>query len=123
MYSDNQYLAEMANILGKEDEAKDLRAKAKHLANYIKTCMFDESTGFFYDIRIEDKPLANGCAGKPIAERGMGPEGWSPLFNGAATQVHADSVVKVMKDNNEFNTYVPLGTAALSNPAFGPDIY
>ncbi|OPH55261.1 alpha-glucosidase [Vibrio campbellii] len=123
MYSDNQYLAEMADMLDKEDEAKDFRAKAKHLANYINTCMFDESTGFFYDIRIEDKPLANGCAGKPIVERGMGPEGWSPLFNGAATQAHADSVVKVMKDSNEFNTYVPLGTAALSNPAFGPDIY
>ncbi|WP_061008908.1 alpha-glucosidase [Vibrio sp. CUB2] len=123
MYSDNQYLAEMADMLDKEDEAQDFRAKAKHLANYINTCMFDESTGFFYDIRIEDKPLANGCAGKPIVERGMGPEGWSPLFNGAATQAHADSVVKVMKDSNEFNTYVPLGTAALSNPAFGPDIY
>jgi len=123
MYSDNQYLAQMAEMLGKKDEAKAFQAKADHLANYINTCMFDESTGFFYDIRIEDKPLANGCAGKPIVERGMGPEGWSPLFNGAATQAHADSVVKVMKDTKQFNTHVPLGTAALSNPAFGPDIY
>ncbi|KLN62741.1 alpha-glucosidase [Vibrio sp. VPAP30] len=123
MFSDNQYLAEMADMLGKEAEAKAFRAKAKHLADYINTCMFDESTGFFYDIRIENQPLANGCAGKPIVERGMGPEGWSPLFNGAATQEHADAVVKVMKDTKEFNTYVPLGTAALTNPAFGPDIY
>ncbi|MEZ8100133.1 alpha-glucosidase [Vibrio bivalvicida] len=123
MFSDNQYLAEMADMLGKEAEAKAFRAKAKHLADYINTCMFDESTGFFYDIRIENQPLANGCAGKPIVERGMGPEGWSPLFNGATTQEHADAVVKVMKDTNEFNTYVPLGTAALTNPAFGPDIY
>ncbi|MUK62049.1 alpha-glucosidase [Aliivibrio fischeri] len=123
MYSDNQYLAEMADILGKKSEAKDFREKADKLANYINTCMFDESTGFFYDIRIEDKPLANGCAGKPIVERGKGPEGWSPLFNKAATQSHADAVVKVMKDPKEFNTYVPLGTAALTSPAFGPDIY
>ncbi|AIW13195.1 alpha-glucosidase [Vibrio tubiashii] len=123
MFSDNQYLADMADILDKAEEAKQFRAKADHLANYINTCMFDESTGYFYDIRIENRPLANGCAGKPIVERGKGPEGWSPLFNGAATQVHADAVVKVMKDNNEFNTYVPLGTAALTNPAFGPDIY
>ncbi|OCH26730.1 alpha-glucosidase [Aliivibrio fischeri] len=123
MYSDNQYLAEMADILGKTSEAKDFREKADKLANYINTCMFDESTGFFYDIRIEDKPLANGCAGKPIVERGKGPEGWSPLFNKAATQSHADAVVKVMKDPKEFNTYVPLGTAALTSPAFGPDIY
>ena len=123
MFSDNQYLAQMADILGKDTDAKEFREKADKLATYINTCMFDEGTGFFYDIRIEDKPLANGCAGKPIVERGKGPEGWSPLFNKAATQANADAVVKVMKDTSEFNTYIPLGTAALSSPAFGPDIY
>lgn len=123
MFSDNQYLAQMADILGKDTDAKEFREKADKLASYINTCMFDEGTGFFYDIRIEDKPLANGCAGKPIVERGKGPEGWSPLFNKAATQANADAVVKVMKDTSEFNTYIPLGTAALSSPAFGPDIY
>ncbi|AYN26292.1 alpha-glucosidase [Buttiauxella sp. 3AFRM03] len=123
MYSDSSYLAEMADILGKQDDAQKFRGHAKKLADYINTCMFDDVTGFYYDIRIEDKPLANGCAGKPIVARGKGPEGWSPLFNGAATQPHADAVVKVMKDPKEFNTYVPLGTAALTNPAFGPDIY
>lgn len=66
--------------------------------------MFDPTTQFYYDVRIEDKPLANGCAGKPIVERGKGPEGWSPLFNGAATQANADAVVKVMLDPKEFNT-------------------
>ncbi|MDW5499592.1 alpha-glucosidase [Pseudomonas lundensis] len=123
MYSDNKYLAKMADILGHGADAAAFRSKADKLADYINTCMFDPSSGFFYDIRIEDKPLANGCAGKPIVERGKGPEGWSPLFNGAASQQHADAVVKVMKDPREFNTYVPLGTAALTNPAFGADIY
>ncbi|MGQ3664704.1 alpha-glucosidase [Citrobacter braakii] len=123
MYSDNHYLAEMATILGKADDAKRYQALAKKLADYINTCMFDPVTHFYYDIRIEDKPLANGCAGQPIVERGKGPEGWSPLFNGAATQPHADAVVKVMLDPKEFNTFVPLGTAALTNPAFGADIY
>ncbi|RAY96382.1 alpha-glucosidase [Enterobacter cloacae] len=123
MYSDNHYLAQMASLLGKEQEASRYRQLADKLATYINTCMFDTNSGFYYDIRIEDKPLANGCAGKPIVERGKGPEGWSPLFNGAATQAHADAVVKVMLDPKEFNTYVPLGTAALTNPAFGPDIY
>lgn len=123
MYSDNHYLAQMASLLGKEQEASHYRQLADKLATYINTCMFDAKSGFYYDIRIEDKPLQNGCAGKPIIERGKGPEGWSPLFNGAATQEHADAVVKVMLDPKEFNTYVPLGTAALTNPAFGPDIY
>ena len=123
MYSDNHYLAEMATILGKTEDAKHYQTLAKKLADYINTCMFDPATKFYYDVRIEDQPLANGCAGKPIVERGKGPEGWSPLFNGAATQPHADAVVKVMLDPKEFNTFVPLGTAALTNPAFGPDIY
>lgn len=123
MYSDNKYLAKMADILGHSADAAAFRNKADKLADYINSCMFDPSSGFFYDIRIEDNPLANGCAGKPIVERGKGPEGWSPLFNGAASQQHADAVVKAMKDPREFNTYVPLGTAALTNPAFGADIY
>ncbi len=123
MYSDNHYLAQMASLLGKEQEASHYRQLADKLATYINTCMFDAKSGFYYDIRIEDKSLANGCAGKPIVERGKGPEGWSPLFNGAATQEHADAVVKVMLDPKEFNTWVPLGTAALTNPAFGADIY
>ncbi|MFS9435981.1 alpha-glucosidase [Citrobacter sp. C348] len=123
MVSDNHYLAEMATLLGKTQEAKRYQALATKLTDYINTCMFDATTQYFYDVRIEDKPLANGCAGKPIVERGKGPEGWSPLFNGAATQPHADAVVKVMLDPKEFNTFVPLGTAALTNPAFGPDIY
>lgn len=123
MYSDNQYLAEMAELLNNKEDAKAFREKADKLANYINTCMFDRETGFFYDIRIEQNPLANGCAGEPIVERGRGPEGWSPLFNKAATQENADSVVAVMKNTSEFNTYIPLGTASLTNPAFGPDIY
>ena len=123
MYSDNHYLAEMATLLGKPEEAKRYRALAQKLADYINTCMFDPQSKFYYDIRIEAQPLANGCAGKPIVERGKGPEGWSPLFNGAATQAHADDVISVMLDNKEFNTFVPLGTAALTNPAFGADIY
>ena len=123
MVSDNHYLAEMATLLGKTQEAKRYQTLATKLTDYINTCMFDANTQYFYDVRIEDKPLANGCAGKPIVERGKGPEGWSPLFNGAATQSHADAVVKVMLDPKEFNTFVPLGTAALTNPAFGPDIY
>ncbi|MCS2170016.1 alpha-glucosidase [Scandinavium sp. TWS1a] len=123
MYSDNHYLAEMATLLGKNEAAAHYSQLADKLATYINTCMFDAKTGFYYDIRIEDKPLANSCAGKPIVERGKGPEGWSPLFNGAATQDHADAVVAVMLDPKAFNTFVPLGTAALTSPAFGADIY
>ena len=125
-YSDNNYLAKIAKELHLRAEAKQFKKIAKQTQDYINTCMFDAKTGFFYDIRIDDKEAAelnNGCAGRPIVERGMGAEGWSPLFNHAATQQTADAVVKNMLDETKFNTTVPLGTASLDNPAYGADIY
>lgn len=116
MYSDNHYLAEMATILSKPEEAKRYRQLAQQLADYINTCMFDPTTQFYYDVRIEDKPLANGCAGKPIVERGKGPEGWSPLFNGAATQANADAVVKVMLDRKN-STPLSAGDGSVNQPS------
>ncbi|WP_019613915.1 alpha-glucosidase [Psychromonas ossibalaenae] len=123
MYSDNKYLAEMADLLGKPADAAEFRQKSADIASYINTCMFDEKSGYYYDIRIEETEMDNGCAGKPIVERGKGPEGWSPLFNGAATQEQADIVIKTMLNKDEFNTFVPLGTASQQSPAFGADIY
>lgn len=123
MYSDNKYLADMADILGLKEDAATFRGKSEFIADYINKCMFDENSGYFYDIRINPTVMDNGCAGEPIAERGKGPEGWSPLFNGAATQEKAERIIDSMLDQYEFNTYVPLGTASLTNPSYGADIY
>nr|WP_105061572.1 alpha-glucosidase [Photobacterium angustum] len=125
-YSDNKYLAQIAEVLGYSDAAETFTQKAKDTKDYINKCMFDTATGFYYDISIdsaEAKVLNNGCAGKPIVERGMGAEGWSPLFNGAATDATAKAVVQNMMDTSKFNTTVPLGTASADNPAYGADIY
>ncbi len=125
-YSDNKYLAQIAEVLGPSDAAETFTQKAKETKDYINKCMFDTATGFYYDISIdsaEAKVLNNGCAGKPIVERGMGAEGWSPLFNGAATKVTAKAVVDNMMNTSKFNTKVPLGTASADNPAYGADIY
>lgn len=113
----------IANILAKPREAKAFSAQAKQLADYINRCMFDDNSGYYYDIRIAPSPLENGCAGKPIIERGRGPEGWAPLFNQVATAYHAKRVSEVMLSPGEFNTYIPLGSASQTNPAFGANIY
>ena len=123
MFSDNRLLAAMATVLERYEDAKKFDALAGNIKDYINKCMFDKDSGYYYDIAINDEPMANGCAGEPLVKRGMGPEGWSPLFNGAADREQADAVVKVMMDPEKFNTFVPLGTASLDNPAFGPDIY
>ena len=125
-YSDNKYLSQIATVLGYSAQAADFTAKAAETKDYINQCMFDRDTGFYYDINIDANQarlLNNGCAGNPIVERGMGAEGWSPLFNGAANRITAAAVVENMMDSSKFNTKVPLGTASADNPAYGADIY
>ncbi|MGF1747702.1 alpha-glucosidase [Vibrio cionasavignyae] len=160
MYSDNKYLSEMANLVteGVEGKARgqEFVEHANFIKDYINTCMFDASTSFYYDIRLVDKdgnryldstgnPIDGVslervdtpyqgknvyCAGVVLKERGQAPDGWSPLFNGAASQENANKVMDVMLDADKFDNStafqgqgVSFGTASRDNPAYGKDIY
>ena len=127
-YSDNNYLSQIATVLGKTADAQEFADNAAKTKSYINQCMFDSATGYYYDISIDinsDGTMAapGECAGKPLVKRGMGPEGWSPLFNKVADQVQADAVVANMLKTEKFNTTVPLGTLAADSPAYGANIY
>lgn len=118
-------LANMADLLAKPNNAATLRQQADKLSQRINQCFFDTHSGFYYDRQIstKDQTDANGCSGLLLTKRGRGPEGWSPLWTGIASKPQAAAVAKKMLDPAEFNSKVPLGTAALSNPAYHPDIY
>lgn len=122
---EKRILADMAELLGKPEEASRYREGASKLAGYINSCMFDEASGFYYDRQIAQGDVAdgNGCVGKLLTARGRGPEGWSPLWAEVADKEKAARVRDIMLNPGEFNTKVPLGTAALTNPAYDPDIY
>ncbi|NQY47668.1 MAG: alpha-glucosidase [Colwellia sp.] len=122
-------LANMAELLQQKNLAADYRQAAKVLAKRINQCFFDEDSGFYYDRSFtatnmkSDKIDKNGCTGKLLTARGRGPEGWSPLWANIADVDKAERVKNVMLKSNEFNTTIPLGTAALTNPAYDADIY
>ncbi|MBB1405203.1 alpha-glucosidase [Pseudoalteromonas sp. SG44-5] len=118
-------LANMAELLQKPALAKKYRQTAKVLAARINQCFYDDKTGFYYDRAIIDPTASSqkSCTGKLLTERGRGPEGWSPLWANIADKDKAARVKEVMLQESEFNTKVPLGTAALSNPAYDQDIY
>lgn len=130
---EKQILADMASELGKAAQAKQLRQQASMLAHRVNQCFFDPQSGFYYDRQItgqkakpqKDKILSSKkhCDGKLLIARGRGPEGWSPLWANIADKDKAAKVAKVMLAKDEFNTKIPLGTAALSNPAYHADIY
>ncbi|WP_308910866.1 alpha-glucosidase [Pseudokordiimonas caeni] len=123
LFLEAQILSRMATLLGHAGDIPAYRAEAERARDYINRCMFDPETGFYYDVHIAPAPLDNGCAGPRVTARGRGSEGWTPLFAGAATREHAAAVVKVMLDEAEFGTLVPLPTASRTNPAYDPEIY
>lgn len=118
-------LAKMAELLNEKALAVKYRQASEELAQRINNCFFDEKTGFYYDRQISGRGVSpqGVCSGKLLVVRGKGPEGWSPLWANIADKTKAERVKKVMLSTDEFNTKVPLGTAALSNPAYDANIY
>lgn len=110
LYMDKQLLAEMADLLGQKETAKQLREEAEKIGNYVRTQMFDPATGAFCDRRLGTGELIQG----------MGPECWLPLWAGIANKAQAKSVMEIMMDPTMFNSTLPLGTLAVSHPQFCP---
>jgi putative isomerase len=123
--NEKELLAKMAKLLNKTELAKQYQRASLQLTKRINDCFFDEKSGFYYDRKITNSEQINTkeCHGKLLIERGKGPEGWSPLWANIAGKHQAEKVKRSMLDINEFNSTVPLGTAALSNPAYDANIY
>jgi putative isomerase len=134
---EKKLLANMAELLQQKQIAASYREAAKDLSKRINQCFFDEESGFFYDrsftlstlksnikgVQESEQVDKNGCIGTLLTARGRGPEGWSPLWAKIADVDKAERVKNVMLKSNEFNSTIPLGTAALTNPAYDADIY
>lgn len=108
---EKKLLAKMANLLNHKKAENEYKHQANALIKRINSCFFD------------DKSSNTQCDGELLVARGRGPEGWSPLWAGIADKNKASQVAKVMAQPTEFNSTIPLGTAALSNPAYHADIY
>lgn len=119
LYAEKGFLKEMAEELGYNDDAKKYEQEAKKLGNYINTQMYDEETGFYYDVQTNE----DGSVKKLLVNRGKGTEGWIPLWAKCATQEQAAQVVQNMMDAGKFNTYVPFPTASKDNDKYNPSTY
>lgn len=108
LYAEKGFLESIAQTLGEEDAEERLRRESEELKGQIQTLMFEEETGYFYDIRLEDKTFV----------RHQGPEGWIPLWAGIATEEQAVRVRNVMTDTTKFATFIPLPTVSKDDPKF-----
>jgi putative isomerase len=110
LYAEKEFLAKMAEVLDNQKDADKYKKEAVHVKEFIQKNMFDKKTGFFYDVNIKNK--------KPLVERGMGSEGFIPLWAGVATEEQAKAVRDNILDVNKFNTKVPFPTASKNNARY-----
>lgn len=119
LYAEKGFLKAMAEELGLEEDAAKYEEEAAALRDYINTYMYDEETGFYYDLQINE----DGSEKKLLVNRGKGCEGWLPLWAKVATQEQADQVVEKMMDKECFNLTVPLPVTSKDNDMFEADKY
>lgn len=100
-----ELLHQMAEMIGEQMDEPDYREK-------IRDYFFDPEKGYFFD-----KVLKGDFV------RVEGPEGWTPLWTGLASQEQADLAMKIIADTNKFSTYIPFPTLAADHPKFLPGGY
>ncbi|MHC2990628.1 hypothetical protein OB13_03150 [Pontibacter sp. HJ8] len=110
LYAEKKYIAQLLQAVGKAEQAKTYLQKAEQLAAQIREVFYDAESGYFYDVRLEDKSKI----------KVMGPEGWLPLWAEVATKEQAAAVQAKIMDPKVFNTHVPFPTLDASHPEFNP---
>lgn len=118
LYAEKVYLSNMAEVLDLPKEKKEYLASAKKVKEYVNKNMFDEKTGYYYDLQIDEAGNK-----KLLVNRGKGTEGYIPLWANLATKKEAKRVVENVMDENVMNTYLPFPTSAKDNPKYNPVKY
>ena len=110
LYREATELAEIADVLGKPQDASTWRQQADAMKSAIQSRMYDATLGWFFDAKL----------GKQGLVRVYGSEGWTPLWAGVATPAQAAAVEKTMLDPRKFATLMPFPTLAADDPHFSP---
>lgn len=118
LYAEKIYLSNMAEVLGLSNEKKEYLASAKKVKEYVNKNMFDEKTGYYYDLQIDE--IGNR---KLLVNRGKGTEGYIPLWANLATKKEAKRVAENIMNENVMNTYLPFPTSSKDNPKYNPVKY
>lgn len=119
LYAEKGFLKSIAEELGNTQDAVKYEADAKKVADYINTKMYDEDTGFYYDLQTSK----DGSEKKLLVNRGKGTEGWLPLWAKLATEDQAKKVMENMVDPEKFNLKMPFPTASKDNDKFSASTY
>lgn len=108
LLGEKKFLFKMAELLARKTESVKFLKDADTLRQKIYHHMFNEKTGYYHDIWLDDKSFHTA----------FGPEGWIPLWARGASPQQAASVKEIMCDPNKFATFIPFPTVSRDNPEF-----
>ena len=101
-------LAKMARLIGREDEVRDVAEESDMLAKFVNENMWDEKTGFYYDLRRD------GFSGvKTLASY------WT-LISGIVPEERIASFAAHLFNENEFMRPHAPATLSADDPDFCP---
>ncbi|AUC86744.1 trehalase [Polaribacter sp. ALD11] len=110
LYAEKIFLAKLATVLEKNEDAEKLTKEADILKAKIQTQFYDVNDGWFYDTSLDGKTFI----------KGEGSEGWTALWANAATQEQAEAVKNKMMNPTKFYTKVPFQTMSADHEKFNP---
>lgn len=117
MVNEMRSLAQMAEALGKPDEARDWTRRADHLAELIRTRMWDPQDGFFYNLARDSGTFATkdnvNLKRKEII-------GFLPMWAGVASKEQAARLVQHLTNPESFWRKFGVPTLAADDPYYNP---
>lgn len=105
-------LAKSAHILGHEEAAERYTRQAELTAQSINNKMWDDRTGFYYDLSMDDQRRPQ-----------KSPAGFTPLMAGIVSPARLSALVRHLQDKDEFATGAPVPTVSKDDPQYNPRIW
>ncbi len=112
MKHEAEIMAKIAEIIGAGD-AERWRTLSEKVSHAIKTVLWDENDGFFYDRIIESGKFRKK---KSVAS-------FLTLFAGACTKEQAALLVSELENPTTFGTPFPIPSISADDPTFGTDMW
>ncbi|MGC2637067.1 MAG: trehalase family glycosidase, partial [Acidobacteriaceae bacterium] len=100
-------LAESAQVLGRDDDAARYADRAALTARSINAKMWDDRTGFYYDLSMDDRQRPQ-----------KSPAGFTPLMTGTVTADRVARLAAHLQNPHEFATGAPVPSLSRDDPQF-----
>jgi hypothetical protein len=119
MVKEERSLALMARELGKPEEAQIWNEQADHLAEYIRTRMWDEQSGYFYNLSRDTGTMTTGDG---ISLKRPEIISFLPLWAGVASKEQAARLVANLKNEKTFWRRFGVPTLSAADSYYDPQI-